>query len=109
MGELVADACSSAENYFVGILQAEGNYVSVLEFAAFDFFTVYKKAATLATIFQVETICFGDDSGAVSGDTAVGKLQVIAGFRAAPYAERCLRDSGESPSAVRRDNFKSGF
>ena len=98
-----------AKNYFVGIFQAEGNYVTVLEFAAFYFFPIYEEAAPLAAIFQIKAIGFGDDGGAISRNAPVGKLQMIAGLRAAPDMKRSLGNAREPSRAVRRHNFQNRF
>src|SRR2546430_1133674 len=51
-------ALGGAEDDLVGIIEAEGDGVAILEFTAFDFFAVDEQAATLAAILDIETIGF---------------------------------------------------
>jgi hypothetical protein len=92
---------------FVGVFETEADGVAVVEGTAFDFFAVDKKAAALATVFEVDVAGFGDQSGAIAGDAAVGKLKVIAGFGAAADEKRSLRDADIAASAVRRNDFEN--
>src|SRR5258706_236731 len=69
---------AGAEDDLVRVLEAEGDRVAVLQFAAFDFFAVDEQAAALAAILDVEAVRFDDHGGAVAGDAAVGELQMIS-------------------------------
>ena len=102
-------ALGGAEDDLVGIIEAEGDGVAILEFTAFDFFAVDEQAATLAAILDIETIGFDHHGGTVAGNAAVGELQVIAGFGAPADHKRGLGHAGVAPRAVRRDDFKNRF
>jgi hypothetical protein len=69
---ILATACAGAENKLVRVLQAKCDGVPIVEGTAFNFFTVDEEAAALAAIFNVQPARFEDDSGAISGDPAVG-------------------------------------
>jgi len=68
------------EDYFVGVVETEGDRVAILKLAAIDFFSVDEEAAALAAIFDIEAIGFDDHGRAVAGDAAVGELQMVAGL-----------------------------
>ncbi len=86
---------------FVGVVEAEGNGVAVLQLAALGLFAIDEQSAALAAILNVELAGFGDDGGAIPRDAAVGELQVIAGFRAAADQEGHLRHTDVAARAVR--------
>src|SRR5207253_4441229 len=102
-------AAGEAEENFVGILEAKGDDVAVVELAALHFFTVDEEPPALATILEVEAIGFDDDRGAIARNAAVRKLQMVAGLRAAPDQERRLRDAHVAPRTVGRDDFENGI
>src|SRR5216683_204601 len=106
---IVVRTFGGAKDDLVGVVEAEGDGVAVLEFTAINFFAVDKEAAALAAIFDIETIGFNDHGGAVAGDAAVGELQVVAGLGAAANHKRSLGDAGEAARAVRGDDFENCF
>src|SRR6184192_3672325 len=92
-------AAGEPEKDFVGVLEAEGDDIAVLQLAALHFFAVDVKPAALAAILDVKTVGFDDDGGAIAGNAAVGKLQVVAGFRAPADQEMRLRHSNVAACA----------
>src|ERR1700736_4888664 len=76
---IVGGAGGGAVKDFVGVVEAEGNEVAILEFPAFDFFVIDEEAATLAAILDVVLVGLYDDRGAIAGDAAVRELEMIAG------------------------------
>src|SRR5277367_4744740 len=85
-----AGVCGGAVNDFVGIIEAERDGITVLQFTAFHLFAVDEQTPALTAIFDVKLARFGDDSSAVARDAAIGKLQMVAGFGAAPDQKRHL-------------------
>src|SRR5215467_10194529 len=102
-------AARETEENLVGVLEAERNYIAVLQLAALHFFAVDEQPAALPAILNVKTVGFDDDSGAVARDAAVGKLQVVAGFRAPADQKRRLGHAQIAARAVWRDDFKNGI
>ena len=70
-----AGVCGRAINNFVRVVEAEGDGVAVLQFAAFGFLAVDEQAAALAAILDVVLAGFGDDGGAVARYAAIGELK----------------------------------
>ena len=97
------------KDYFIRVVETEGDGVAILKLAAIDFFSIDEEAAALAAILDIEAIGFDDHGRAVAGDAAVGELQVVAGLHAAADHKRRLRDTGVASRAVRRDDFENGF
>src|SRR6202171_3566805 len=106
---IIIGALGGAEDDLVRVVEAEGDGVAVLEFAAIDFFAVDEEAAALAAILDIVAIGFDDHGGAVAGDAAVRELQVVAGFGAAAEHKRRLSDAGVTARAVRGDDFENCF
>src|SRR5215472_1915948 len=102
-------AARETEENLVGVLEAERNYIAVLQLAALHFFAVDEEPAALPAILNVKTVSFDDDSGAVARDATVGKLEVVAGFRASAHQKGRLCHADVAARAVRRDDFKNGF
>ena len=67
-------ATGQAKENLVGVLQAEGNHVAVLQFAALHLLAVDEEPAPLAPILHVVTVRLNDNGRAISRDAAVGKL-----------------------------------
>ena len=63
---IFACAAGGAKQDLVRVVEPEGDGVAVLELAAFHFFAVDKKAATLAAILDVEAIGLDDDGRTVA-------------------------------------------
>ena len=104
-----AGGSGGAINDFVGIVEAERDGITVLQFAAFGFFSIDEQAAALATIFNVELARFGDDGGAVAGDATVGELKMVAGFGAASDQEGHLGDAHVAARAIGRNYLENCF
>ena len=106
---IVVRTFGGAEDDLVGVVQAEGDGVAILEFTTFDSFAIDEEAAALAAIFEIETISFDHHRGAIAGNAAVGELQVVAGFDAAADHKRRLGDAGVAARAVGGDDFEHCF
>ncbi len=106
---ILACAAGGAKQDLVGVIEPEGDRIAVLELAAFHFFAVDEKAATLAAILDVKAIGLDDDGRTVTRDAAIGELQVVASLRAAADQKRSLRDAHVAARAVWRDDFENHF
>ena len=100
MGKGIRGAGSRSKNDLIGIVQAKADDVAILQFAAFDFRTIHKQAAALPAILDVELVGFQNDRGALAGDAAVGKLQVISRFGTPANEEGRLGDAHKTPAAI---------
>src|SRR6202158_6422516 len=69
---IIIGALGGAEDDLVRVVEAEGDGVAVLEFAAIDFFAVDEEAAALAAILDIVAIGFDDMVAHVWGDAAGG-------------------------------------
>jgi len=101
-----AGGSGGAVDDFVGVVDAEGDDVAILQLAAFHLFAVDEQAAALAAILDVKFVGFDHYRGAIAGNTAVGKLQVVTGFRAAADEKRRLGHADEAPRAVWRNDLQ---
>jgi len=81
---------SGSEDDFVGILDAKANDVAVLQFAAIDLLSTHKDAAAVAPVFEIPQVALGDKRGTLTGDAAVGKLEMIPALAASKY-RRAIR------------------
>src|ERR1700676_1314889 len=104
-----AGICSRTVDNFVGIIETKGNGIAVLQFTALYFLSVNEQSAALTAIFDIVLVRLGDDCRAVPGNTPIGELQVIAGFRATPDQEGHLRHADITPRAVWRDHLEHGL
>ena len=99
---------AESKNYFVGIFQPKCDGVAVLQFAALDFFAVDKQPTTLALIFDVILLA-SVTIAAQLREMRRSRLQMVAGFRAAPDEKGSLGYANVTPRAVRRDDLEYGF
>src|ERR1700683_235924 len=97
------------ENNFVGIGQAEGDGITVSQRVRFGFFTVDEEAALLAAIFQAEDFAVKNQSSALARNAAIGKLEMVAGFRTTADEERGTINAQHGTGAVWRDDFQSSL
>src|SRR5689334_17044914 len=102
-------AAGEAEENFVGILQAKGDDVAILQLTALHFFAIDEQPAALPAILNVKAVGFDDDGRAIARNAPVGKLQMVASLRAPPNQKRRLRHADIAPRAVRRDDFENGI
>ena len=102
-------AARETEENLIGVFEAEGNDVAILKLAALHFFAVDEEPTALAAILNIEAVGLDDNGGTVARNAAVGELQMVAGFGAAPDQKGRLRDAHVAARAVRGDDFKNGI
>src|SRR5882762_8645815 len=96
-GLLGGISCGAVDD-LVGVFHAEADEVAVLQLTAFYLLAVDEEAAALAAIFNIVLVRLDHDGRAGARNAAVGQLQVVAGFRAAPDQEGGLRDARKARS-----------
>src|SRR3981189_1854469 len=99
---------SGSEDDFVGILDAKANDVAILQFAAIDLLSTHKNAPAVAPVFEIPQVALGDKRGTLTGDTAVGKLEMIPAFTAS-NAEGRYGEENKPPRAVGGYDFETRF
>ncbi len=99
---------SGSEDDFVGILDAKANDVAVLQFAAIDLLSTHKDAAAVAPVFEIPQVALGDKRGTLTGDAAVGKLEMIPAL-AASNTEGRYAEENKPPRVVGGNDFKTRF
>jgi hypothetical protein len=99
---------SGSEDDFVGILDAKANDVAILQFAAIDLLSAHKNAAAVAPVFEIPQVALGDKRGTLTGDAAVGKLEMIPAL-AASYTEGRYVEENKPPRIVGGNDFKTRF
>jgi hypothetical protein len=97
-----------SENDFVGILDAKADDVAVLQFAAIDLLPTHKDAAAVAPVFEIPQVAIGDKRGTLTGDAAVGKLEMIPGFAASNTEGRYVQEN-KPPRAIGGYDFETRF
>jgi hypothetical protein len=99
---------SGSEDDFVGILDAKANDVAILQFAAIDLLSTHKDTAAVAAVFEIPQIALADKRGALTGDAAVGQLEMIPGL-AASNTEWRYAEENKPPRVVGGNDFKTRF
>jgi hypothetical protein len=105
-GLLAAGGAGSKEE-LVGIFEAKGDGIAVIQKAAIDFFAVDEQPAPLAAVFDVKAARLNHQCRTIARDAAVRELQMISSFSSAADEKRGLRDTHVAASAVRRDDFEN--
>jgi hypothetical protein len=96
------------EDNFVGIINAETNDVAIIQYAAIDLLSAYVETSAVAPVFETPAVALGNNCGALTGDAAVGKPEMIPSL-AAPNTEGRFREANKPPRTVGRYDFESSF
>src|SRR5947207_8403289 len=79
------------KDYFIRVVETEGDGVAILKLAAIDFFSIDEEAAALAAILDIEAIGFDDHGRAVAGDADRKSTRLNSSHTVISYAVFCLK------------------
>ena len=96
------------ENDLVGILQAERDYVAIMQGPLGDSLAVDKNAELIPAILQKILAALGKNRRAVARDAAVGNREMVSHFAAANQKRR-LGDGDRPAGVFRRNDIENGF